>query len=137
MDSSFRSHSLSYWLSGRRRARLIGLTIHSKRVQDSVADLDPDLFGVCKSHKYLRNLCFLTFWVMAILFRAYFRQKNFRRNLAENLFRSGSGSGTGSGRFRKLDPDPVKNRPSPQPLVQGYKGTPCFLNIKLNLTIFL
>jgi hypothetical protein len=31
-------------------------------------------FGVCKSHKYFRNLCFITFWVI-ILFRAHFLQK--------------------------------------------------------------
>jgi hypothetical protein len=36
----------------------------------------------------------------------------FRKQMAENLL--GSGSGSGSGRFRKLDPDPVKNRPDPQ-----------------------
>jgi hypothetical protein len=34
------------------------------------------LFCVCKSHKYLRNLCFLTFWFMDILFRANLRKKN-------------------------------------------------------------
>jgi hypothetical protein len=34
---------------------------------------------------------------MKILFRANFRQKNFRKKLAENLLGSGSGSGTGSG----------------------------------------
>jgi hypothetical protein len=33
-----------------------------------------------------------------------------RRNLAYNLFRSGSGSR----RFQKSDPDPVKKRPDPQ-----------------------
>jgi hypothetical protein len=33
-----------------------------------------------------------------------------RKKLAENL----SGSGSGSGRFRKSDPDPVKNRPDLQ-----------------------
>jgi hypothetical protein len=38
---------------------------------------------------------------MTILFRAYFLQKNFQ-------------NGSGSGRFRKSDPDPVKNRPDPQ-----------------------
>jgi hypothetical protein len=37
-------------------------------------------------------------------------KKVFGRNLAENLFRSGSGSG----RLRKSDPDPVKNRPDLQ-----------------------
>jgi hypothetical protein len=36
-----------------------------------------DFFGVCKSHKYLRNLCYLTFWFMNILFRAYFCKKKF------------------------------------------------------------
>jgi hypothetical protein len=41
-----------------------------------------------------------------------FIKKNVRKKLAENLL--GSGSGTGSGRFRKSDPDPVKNRPGPQ-----------------------
>jgi hypothetical protein len=52
-------------------------------------DLDPDpdpglnkstyinLLGVCKNQKYLRNLYFLTFWVMNILFRADFCQKDF------------------------------------------------------------
>jgi hypothetical protein len=32
-----------------------------------------NFFGVCKSHKYLRNLCCLT-----ILFKAYFHQKKFQ-----------------------------------------------------------
>jgi hypothetical protein len=47
---------------------------------------------------------------MNILFRGYFRQKNFQKNLAENSFRFGSGYKTrsGSGRFQKSDPDPVK-----------------------------
>jgi hypothetical protein len=25
-----------------------------------------NFFGVCKSHKYLMNICYLTFWVMTI-----------------------------------------------------------------------
>jgi hypothetical protein len=34
-------------------------------------------FGVCtsKSHKYLRNLCCLTFWLMNKLFGSHLRQK--------------------------------------------------------------
>jgi hypothetical protein len=35
-------------------------------------------FGVCKSCKYFRNLCSLSFWIMSFLFRPYFRQKNFK-----------------------------------------------------------
>jgi hypothetical protein len=65
---------------------------------------------MCKSHKYFRNLLCLTFCTMNILFRAYFHQKISRKKLDKNLCRSGSGSG----RFRKSDPDPVKNRPDPQ-----------------------
>jgi hypothetical protein len=38
-------------------------------------------FYVCKSHKYFSNICVLTFWVMNILFRRYFRQKNFQEKL--------------------------------------------------------
>jgi hypothetical protein len=71
-------------------------------------DPDPSLdksylsvIGMCKSHKYFQNLCFLTFW---------FIKKVSRRKLAENLF----GSGYGSGRFQKSDPDPVKNLSDPQ-----------------------
>jgi hypothetical protein len=47
---------------------------------------------------------------MNILFRACFRQKISRRNLAENLI------WVGSGRLKKSDPDPipVENRPDPQ-----------------------
>jgi hypothetical protein len=30
-------------------------------------------FGVCKGHKYFRNLCCFNFWFMNILFRAYLR----------------------------------------------------------------
>jgi hypothetical protein len=78
-------------------------------------DPDPDFglnkwpysfFGVCKSHDTFGNS--VSIWFMTIPFRAYFRKTKFRRNLAENLLRSGSG------RFRKSDPDPVKNRPDPQ-----------------------
>jgi hypothetical protein len=75
----------------------------------SVADPDPDLFGrirtlgpdpglnklpylnffgVCKSHNTLRNpYCFNgTFWFTNILFRAYFRHKNFQKKLGRKLF---------------------------------------------------
>jgi hypothetical protein len=71
----------------------------------SVADPDPDpdpgfnkwpnvnFFGVCKSHKSL----FLKFLGHDYTFYNIFPpKKKFRRNWAENLFRSGSGSG----RFR-------------------------------------
>jgi hypothetical protein len=65
-------------------------------------DLDPDtdpglnkwpyinFFGVCKNHKYLSNLCFLTFRFMTTVYllEHISVKKNFRRNLAENLFRS-------------------------------------------------
>jgi hypothetical protein len=55
---------------------------------------------------------------MNILFIAYqyYRKKNSKRKLAENLF--GTGSRTESGRFRKSDPDPVKNRPDQQHCLQ-------------------
>jgi hypothetical protein len=39
-----------------------------------------------------------------------------RRNLIENLFRSGSGSGL----FQKSDPDPVQNRQDPQHCLQQF-----------------
>jgi hypothetical protein len=49
----------------------------------SVADPDPDpclnkwlyinFFGVCKSHKYFRNLCFLNFWVKTVESRIWIR----------------------------------------------------------------
>jgi hypothetical protein len=55
-------------------------------VASSVADPDPGLnkwlelnsFGACKSYKYFKNLCCYTFWFINILFRAYFREKNFQ-----------------------------------------------------------
>jgi hypothetical protein len=47
---------------------------------------------------------------MKILFKAYIHTKKFRKKMAQNLL----GSGSGFGRFRKSDPDPVKNRPDPQ-----------------------
>jgi hypothetical protein len=85
---------------------------------------DPDLnklhylnfFGICRSHKYFKHHCCLTFWFMKILCGAYFIKKISGKKFAENLFRSGSGSesGTGSGRFQKTDSDPVKNCPDPQ-----------------------
>jgi hypothetical protein len=61
----------------------------------------------------------LNFFVHEDTFYSIFSsKKNFRKKLAENLLGSGSGSGTGSGsgseRFRKSDPDPVKNRSDPQ-----------------------
>jgi hypothetical protein len=43
---------------------------------------------------------------------SFAREKNSRRNLAENLFRSGSEAG--SGRFQKSDPDPDKKCLDPQ-----------------------
>jgi hypothetical protein len=55
------------------------------------SDPDPDpghnkspylnFFGVCKSHKTLRNPCRLTFLFINILFRAYFHKKNFKKKL--------------------------------------------------------
>jgi hypothetical protein len=47
---------------------------------------------------------------MNILFRAYFGQQNFVKKILRKFIRSGSGAG----RFRKSDPDPVKNHPYPQ-----------------------
>jgi hypothetical protein len=52
-----------------------------------------NFFSECKSHKYLGNLCFLSFWVMNILFRANFPQKIYEKKFDKKLFRSGSGSG--------------------------------------------
>jgi hypothetical protein len=73
---------------------------------------------VCKSNKYFRNLCCLTYWYMNTLLEYIFIFKKSRKKLAENLFWSGSGSGNGSRsrRFQKsdLDPAPVKNRQDPQ-----------------------
>jgi hypothetical protein len=60
----------------------------------SETDPDPGLlkrpyinfFGVCKSHKYFRNLSFLTFGVMTMLFRAYFRQKKFHKKCGLKIY---------------------------------------------------
>jgi hypothetical protein len=58
--------------------------------------------------------------------------------LAENLLGSGSGTGTGYGRFRKVDPDPVKNCPDPQHCIQGINKynnlTMCVLRLRLFIT---
>jgi hypothetical protein len=56
------------------------------------------LVFVCKSHKYFRNLCCITFWFMNVLFTAYFRSKISRRNLDEILLGPGQ------------DPDVFKSR---------------------------
>jgi hypothetical protein len=90
---------------------------------------NPGLFGRVRI-RILRNELILTFlvFVQAIntsgisvvqLFGSWtyflehiFIKKIFGKKLAKNLCRSGSGSV--SGRFRKSDPDPVKNRPDPQ-----------------------
>jgi hypothetical protein len=74
-----------------------------------------NFFGMCKSHKYFRSLCCLTFWFMKLLFRAYFHQKNFWKKVGLNLYRSGSG------RFQKSDLDSVKNRPDPQHWFQAHR----------------
>jgi hypothetical protein len=71
------------------------------------------LFGVCKSHKYFRNLYFFPFWVVVFFLEHISANKISRRNLAENSLNSFR-SGSRSGRFQKSDPDPVKNRPDPQ-----------------------
>jgi hypothetical protein len=66
------------------------------------------LFGVCKSHKYLKNLCCLIFWSMKIPLRACFHQKKFQKKVGRKFIRVririrtfskvGSGSGqTSSG----------------------------------------
>jgi hypothetical protein len=66
-------------------------------------------FLVCvKAKNILVNICFLNFWFMNVLFREIFRQKISRRNLSEDLFRSGCGSDIGSGCLQKSDPDPEK-----------------------------
>jgi hypothetical protein len=41
--------------------------------------------------------------------------------LAKNLIGSGSGTESGSGRFRKSEPDPIKNRPDPQHCIKAIK----------------
>jgi hypothetical protein len=56
-------------------------------------DLDPDpgpnkwpyvnFIGMCKSHKYLRNLCCLTFWFMKI---AYFHQNKFPEKSLSKIY---------------------------------------------------
>jgi hypothetical protein len=53
------------------------------------------LVGVCKSHKYLNHYC-LAFWLInTVYFLEHIPAKLIsRRNLAENLFRTGSGSVT-------------------------------------------
>jgi hypothetical protein len=78
--------------SGRIRTFLVGSG--SGRLGPD-PDPDPGLnkwplinfFGVCKSHRYFRITCCLTFWFMNILFKAYFGQKNFWRSLSEKLYR--------------------------------------------------
>jgi hypothetical protein len=70
--------------SGRIRTFLVG-----SGYERLGPDPDPDtilnkwpyinFFGVCKRHKYFRNLCLLTFWFMTIPFRAYFCQKQFQK----------------------------------------------------------
>jgi hypothetical protein len=70
---------------------------------------------MCKSHKYFRHLCCLTFRFMNILFRAYFQQKNFKKKVCQKFLRLGSGSRSRtrseSEHFQKSDPDPFKNHP--------------------------
>jgi hypothetical protein len=59
-----------------------------------VWDLDPGLnkwpyinfFGVCKSHKYFRNSCFLTFWFMTTPLRVYFCQKKFSEEIWPKIY---------------------------------------------------
>jgi hypothetical protein len=84
----------SYWKqcggsgSGRIRTFLVG----SWRLGP---DPDPDLnkwlcinfFGVCKSHKYLRKVCWLRFCSMKILFRAYFHKKKCQKEVGRNFIR--------------------------------------------------
>jgi hypothetical protein len=76
---------------------------------------DPDLFGriririlalindpistclVCKSHKYSRITCCLSFWFMNILFKAYFGQKNLSEEVCQKIY---------IGKDPDPDPDP-------------------------------
>jgi hypothetical protein len=76
--------------SGRIRTFLVG----SGRL-GPYPDPDPDpglnkwpyinFFGVCKSHKYLRITCCLTFWFMNILFKAFFGLKKFLKKFARKF----------------------------------------------------
>jgi hypothetical protein len=72
-------------------------------------------FGVCKSHKKLKESLLFNFLVYEYTFKSMFSiRKNSRRNLVENLLRSESRTEFGSGHFQKSDPDQVKNRRDPQ-----------------------
>jgi hypothetical protein len=44
-----------------------------------------NFFGMCKSHKYFRNLCCSTFWFMNIFFRAYVHKKKFQKKLGRKF----------------------------------------------------
>jgi hypothetical protein len=82
-----------------------------------------NFFGVCKSIKYLRNLCCLTFWFINILFRACLCQNNFQKKLGRNFIwvriRIRTFSKVGSGSVQKLDLDLFKNRPDSQHWVKA------------------
>jgi hypothetical protein len=86
----------------RIRTSLVGVRFRSGHLQpDPGPNKWPiiNFFGVCKFHKYIRNLCFLTFWVMTILSREYFHQKHFQKKLKNYLGQ---------------DQDLVKNHTDPQ-----------------------
>jgi hypothetical protein len=69
-----------------------------------------NFFGVCKSHKNLQDLCCLTFLVISILFRAYFRRKIFLKKLGWKYIWVKIWTFPKSG--------PVKNCPDPQHCMQ-------------------
>jgi hypothetical protein len=60
---------------------------------------------------------------MIILFEHISAKKISRGNLSEIILGSGSGTGFGSGRFRKSDPDPVKNQLDPQHCLKAWKNS--------------
>jgi hypothetical protein len=58
---------------------------------DQVAGLNKlhylNFFGMCRSQKYFKHHCCLTFWFMKIpvLFGAYFHQKNFGKKVCRKF----------------------------------------------------
>jgi hypothetical protein len=44
-----------------------------------------NIFVMCRSHKYYKHHCCLTFWFMKKLFGAYFHQKNFGKKVCRKF----------------------------------------------------
>jgi hypothetical protein len=84
------------------------------RILALINDPISTFFGVCKSHKFFKITCCLTFWFMNILFIAYFGQKKIFEEVCPKIYIG-----------KDLDPDVFKSRIRIRSKIVQIRNTGC------------